>query len=131
MSTKIYLGDSAIKKILVDYFKSDLYIQFDYISTFTGETWKPSGGVDYEDGWIKFGKMKYFNITPVMVIPNDYIYSHELNFVENSFYLTCGGEIYDESKGAMVFSDAKIVVKHFSTFEVIDNKIMSMLFSNN
>jgi len=132
MTTKIYLGDSAVKKIVADYFNRDLYIQFDCISTFTGEHWRPSQDTDYEDGWIKFGSVKYFNITPAMALPNDYIYSHSLDLVENSFRLTCGGEIYDEAKDAMVFSDAEILVRHFHTFEIIDNKkFISMFLLNN
>ena len=82
----IYLGDRAIKLIVVDGWSGLVKIQIDSISRVRSRDgkWNYYTAEDIEDGFLVFGNVRLFAISPTGAIPNDYVTSFELNYGQPS-----------------------------------------------
>ena len=69
----IYLGDRALKEIVVDCWNSEVKLQVDCISRVRGSEWNYYDKEDLTDGYIVFTGVTRFSIDPHGIIPNDLI----------------------------------------------------------
>lgn len=69
----IYLGDRAIKSILLDGWKKEIKIQVDSISRVRGETWNFYVDENLDDGFLVMEGVVSFKLEPCGLIPDDWI----------------------------------------------------------
>ena len=86
LKQSIYLGDRAIKLIILDGWNELAKVQVDSISRVRSADgkWDYYTAEDIEDGFLVFGNVRLFAISPTGAIPKDYVTSFELNYGQPS-----------------------------------------------
>jgi hypothetical protein len=69
----IYLGDRAVKSILIESWASRVGIQIDCISRVRGDKWNYYTDEDISDGWIVLEGVTAVEFQPSGPLPNDYV----------------------------------------------------------
>lgn len=71
----IYLGDRALKEIVIDSYNNEIKLKIDCISRIRDSEgmWNYYNDENIEDGYIVFSDIQTFSMEPKGVIPNDYI----------------------------------------------------------
>ena len=126
----IYLGDRAVKSIVIDGWQKVVKIQIDCISRIRSQSgdWEFYLDEDIEDGFLVFSGVSFFNIKPDGSIPFDYVLDYKLeNFIDEDFsdFILEAGGTDPENSNETTSSIIKIRHKFFwlenSKFEKIEN----------
>ena len=92
---KIYLGDRAITRFLIDSIKRNISIEFDCISIFSTQHWIPGKSLDIDRGVIECKGVKSYDVSPTGFIPNDFII--DITLSNSTLVINTIGELYNKS----------------------------------